>query len=118
MKRYRKIIDNRVIIRPSNKIVVVKDGRQYINPSQEMIIADGWEEYSPVIHTPTEEEMARQEAENAAEVARGFLTDTDYKVIKCMEAFLCGESLPYDINQLHAERDAQRKIINYNGEVC
>lgn len=108
MKRYRKIVDNRVVIKPSNKIVVVKDGRQYVNPSQEMILADGWEEYSPMASTLTDEQMSQ----NAAEAARNVLVNSDYKIIKCMEAYLCGESLPYDIVSLHIERDKQRRIIN------
>lgn len=40
------------------------------------------------------------------------LESTDYKVIKCYEASLVGDELPYDINELHAERQAQRDIIN------
>lgn len=40
------------------------------------------------------------------------LESTDYKVIKCYEASLVGDELPYDINELHAERQAQRDLIN------
>lgn len=40
------------------------------------------------------------------------LTSTDYKIIKCSEAQLVGEELPYDIVALHAERQAQRDRIN------
>lgn len=40
------------------------------------------------------------------------LESTDYKVIKCYEASLVGDELPYDINELHAERQAQRDKIN------
>lgn len=41
MKRYIK--DN--IIKPQNRIIVIKDDLQYINPSEEMILEDGWVEY-------------------------------------------------------------------------
>lgn len=41
MKLYIK--DN--IVRPQNKIIVIKDEFQYINPSEEMILEDGWMEY-------------------------------------------------------------------------
>ena len=114
MEKYRKVIDGRTIIKPRNQIVVVKNGKQYINPSHDILIEDGWEEYVPVVTPLTEEDIALQEAENKASEARGFLADTDYKVIKCMEAYLCGEALPYDINELHAERDERRRIINDN----
>ena len=40
------------------------------------------------------------------------LAATDYKVIKCAECQLLGEELPYDIIQLHAERQAIRDEIN------
>lgn len=40
------------------------------------------------------------------------LTATDYKVTKCYESSLVGETLPYDIKALHAERQAIRDEIN------
>ena len=40
------------------------------------------------------------------------LSSTDYKIIKCSEAQLLGEELPYDIASLHAERQALRDKIN------
>lgn len=40
------------------------------------------------------------------------LAESDYKVVKCYEASLTGEELPYDIAALHAERQAQRDKIN------
>lgn len=44
--------------------------------------------------------------------AKEDLASTDYKVLKCYEASLAGESLPYDIQQLHGERQALRDEIN------
>ncbi len=40
------------------------------------------------------------------------LTATDYKVIKCYEAQLVGEPLPYDKDVIHADRQAKRDRIN------
>lgn len=40
------------------------------------------------------------------------LTDTDYKVMKCYEASLIGQSLPYSINELHIDRQKLRDKIN------
>ena len=40
------------------------------------------------------------------------LSSTDYKIIKCSEASLVGEELPYDIAALHAERQTIRNRIN------
>lgn len=105
MKKYRKIIDGRTVIKPRNQIVVVKEGRQIINPNEDTLMADGWEVYEPV--TIPAEDVVPEDDRVMSELAEG-----DYKVIKCMEAFLCGEPMPYDISLLHAERQALRNIIN------
>ena len=105
------IKDGKVL--PKNKIVIIKDGRQYFNPQHDMLIAEGWVEYVEPIEEATEEYDKLAEIDNLKEA----LTMTDYKVIKCMEAYLCGEALPYDIEALHAERNAQRSEINKLEEV-
>lgn len=45
------------------------------------------------------------------------LTATDYKVIKCYEAQLVGEPLPYDKNVIHTDRQAIRDRINELQEI-
>lgn len=40
------------------------------------------------------------------------LSATDYKVIKCSECQLLGIEMPYDVDELHAERQAIRDQIN------
>lgn len=40
------------------------------------------------------------------------LEESDYKVTKCYESSLLNEPLPYDINELHRERQAIRDEIN------
>ena len=107
MKKYSKIIDGRTVIKPRNQIVVVIDGKQIINPNEATLLADGWKVYEPVILTA--EDVVPEDDRALGELAEG-----DYKVIKCMEAFLCGEPLPYDIAALHAERQALREIINHS----
>ena len=53
MKLYTK--DNE--IKYANRIVVIKDGMQIINPTEEQILADGWVEYvAPTPEPPTAEE--------------------------------------------------------------
>lgn len=49
MKRYIK----NGVIKTRNQIVIKKDGRQYINPTEELIFADGWVEYVPEPYVPT-----------------------------------------------------------------
>lgn len=58
MKRYTK--DNE--IKYANRIVVIKDGMQIINPTEEQIIAAGWVEYV----APTPEPLTAEEEIEAA----------------------------------------------------
>ena len=61
MKRYIK--DNK--IRQSHQIIVHKNGKMVINPSEKLILEDGWVEY--VIPEPTPEQLL-QEAKNHLKV--------------------------------------------------
>jgi hypothetical protein len=40
------------------------------------------------------------------------LLNTDYKIIKCSEAQLAGEEMPYDLQELLTQRKAWREEIN------
>jgi len=40
------------------------------------------------------------------------LIDTDYKIIKCYEASLTGEVMPYNISELIQQRNQWRSEIN------
>lgn len=58
MRQYTKEIDGRTVIKPRNRIVVIKNGMQTINPTHEMLLEDGWKEYIPPTPAePTEEEL-------------------------------------------------------------
>lgn len=78
--------------------------------------------------TEANEEIARKEAHNGeytitddgveptpgeqiAELKKQ-LAATDYQVIKCAECQLLGVEMPYDVAELHAERQAIRDRIN------
>ena len=61
MKLYEKIIDGKQHCKPANKIVIVKDGMQTFNPTEEMLLEDGWVEHIPVQYEPTEEEILNRE---------------------------------------------------------
>lgn len=49
------------IIRDGSRIVIRKDGFQIISPSEEMILADGWEQYTPPEVEPVESEPTIEE---------------------------------------------------------
>lgn len=57
MKKYTK----NGIIKYRNQIVINKNGMQTINPTEEMILADGWVEYVPPIVDTKEEEKQEEE---------------------------------------------------------
>ena len=93
----------------SGKKIVV-DGRVILNPTKEQLQEAGWTEVVPP--TPTEEELAQQQREQHIWVLKDQLAQGDYKIIKCAEAQLTGEALPYDVAELVAERNAMREEIN------
>ena len=55
MKRYTKTIGKKQVIKPANKIIINKDGMNTFNPTEEMILSDGWVEYTTP--EPSEEEL-------------------------------------------------------------
>jgi hypothetical protein len=60
-----------------------------------------------------EREILEQEVRNL----QCDLTASDYKVIKCYEAQLVGEPLPYDKDVVHADRQTIRDRINELQEI-
>ena len=63
MKLYEKIIDGKQYCKPTNKIVIIKDGMQTFNPTEEMLLEDGWVEHIPTQYEPSEEEILNREKE-------------------------------------------------------
>ena len=60
---------------------------------------------------PTAEElMDRRYME--IERLKSELQESDYKVIKCAEAMAVGAEMPYNMTELHKERQALRDKIN------
>lgn len=86
------------------------DGCVVLNPTAEMLAENGWVEVVPP--TPTEEEIAQQQREARIWELKDLLAQGDYKIIKCAEAQLTNEPMPYDVATLVAERNAMRAEIN------
>ena len=93
----------------SGKKIVV-DGRVILNPTKEQLADAGWTEVVPP--TPTAEEIAQQQREARIWELKDQLAQGDYKIIKCAEAQLTGEAMPYDVAELVAERNELRREIN------
>lgn len=60
---------------------------------------------------PTAEEL-RDMRYMEIESLKSELQDSDYKVIKCAEAICLNAELPYNMTELHKERQALRDKIN------
>lgn len=67
MKLYEKIIDGKQHCKPANKIVIIKDGMQTFNPTEEMLLADGWKVHEPIPYEPSAEEILNREKEHKIE---------------------------------------------------
>lgn len=63
--------------------------------------------YQGILNTEVEEEKQAKIKELQSE-----LNESDYKIIKCNEYKLAGLELPYDIEELHKQRQALRDEIN------
>jgi hypothetical protein len=63
MKRYSKVIDGKTIIKRADEIVVKGNGSQTFNPTEAMILADGWEIYVAPVYEPTLEEIKARKAD-------------------------------------------------------
>lgn len=66
-------------------------------------------DYTPT--EPTREEIIA-EKQMQIESYKAQIAESDYKIIKCSEAQLIGAPMPYDVEALHAERQALRDEIN------
>ena len=89
----------------------IEGGAQFSN--------DGSIYVDPVIPEPTAEELAEiGRLERIASIhseineLKAQLDASDYKVIKCFECSMVGEKMPYDVQELHEERQAIRDMIN------
>lgn len=85
---------------------VIVDGIKYISPSANKLAELG---YTAVAEEP---QVIEPTIDEKTQPYKDALADEDYKVIKCMEAFLRGLPQPYDINVLGEARDAIRDEIN------
>lgn len=71
MKKYKKEIDGKVSIKTLNEIVLHKDGNVVFNPTEEMVLADGWTEYVfQRIELPIEMKLKRTKDRKLLELKR------------------------------------------------
>lgn len=64
MKKYQKQIGGKTVIKTRQEIVIRKDGRVTYNPTEEMVLADGWVEYVILEPKPIPEEVLIKRAKS------------------------------------------------------
>jgi hypothetical protein len=85
---------------------ITVNGCVVLNPSEELLEENGWHKVVP--SEPTQAQLNEQRIwELKDQLAQG-----DYRVIKCAEAQLTGEEMPYNVGFLVAQRNQWRKEIN------
>lgn len=70
------------IIRERHRIVIVKDGLQIINPTEEMVLADGWISYSPPAPPEPQPTITDQLRDMVLEQYNGRTDITDEEALK------------------------------------
>lgn len=63
MKLYSKTIDGKTIIKYADEIIIRSNGKQTFNPTEAMILADGWEVYVAPVYEPTLEDVKARKVE-------------------------------------------------------
>lgn len=108
MRRYKKVIDGKTVIKTQKEIVIRKDGRVTYNPTEDMVLADGWVEYVPPTPSEPSAEVLLERAKR-----RKLLDLHDYdessEVNDCI--------ILYNEQELHYwkdkhERDALKSAVN------
>ena len=110
MKKYFKEINGKTVYKTRQQIVITKNGMSTYNPTEEMVLEDGWMEYVQPTLSDEDAELKSMIAEIKS--LKTLLSNSDYKVIKCMEAMMVGGEIPYDMAELHTERQSIRDRIN------
>jgi hypothetical protein len=106
MKYYIKIINNRPIIKAGKDIIIKNNGLCTYNPNEEMILSDGWEDYSEALPEPSEDELLALAKESKIAEIKEY--DNSSEVNNCVVMTDAG-SLNYWANKL--ERDSLKGAV-------
>lgn len=107
MKLYEKEINGRIVRKLLKNIIIEKDGRTTYNPTEEMILADGWTEYvAPKPQEPTEEELLENAKQRLLDDVKNY--DNSDSVNNCIITFN-GESINYWANK--TERSSLKTAV-------
>ena len=115
MKRYKKTIGGKTVIKTQKEIVVRKDGKVTYNPTEDMVLADGWGEYVAPVYEPTDTELLAQAKER--KVSRLHEYDNSSEVNDCIIVYQ-GQELHYWANKTERNdlKNAVRDCITMGRE--
>lgn len=113
MKQYIKVINGETVIKKRNQIVIKKDGYQYINPKEEMLFSEGWEEYIPqTISTNLAPIKSRQTIIQEL-VTKQWNERTDISNAEALDYAV----IVYDFEHYIGQELAHGKIVSHNGKL-
>lgn len=113
MKQYIKVINGETVIKKRNQIVIKKDGYQYINPKEEMLFSEGWEEYIPqTISTNLAPIKSRQTIIQEL-VIKQWNERTDISNAEALDYAV----IAYDFEHYIGQELAHGKIVSHNGKL-
>ena len=108
MKTYTKQIDGKSVIKTLKEIVVKKNGKQTFNPSEEMVLADGWVEYvAPVPVEPSEKQLLERARQRKLRELHDY--DESKEVNNCIIVYQ-GQEIDYWADK--HERDALKSALH------
>lgn len=107
MKRYKKEIDGKTVIKTLKEIVIRKDGRVTYNPTEDMVLADGWVEYVPPTPSEPSAEVLLERAKKR-KLLDLYAYDESSEVNDCIIVYQ-GQELHYWANK--TERDSLKGAI-------
>lgn len=107
MKRYKKEIDGKTVIKTLKEIVIRKDGKVTYNPTEDMVLADGWVEYVPPTPSEPSAEVLFERAKKR-KLLDLYAYDESSEVNDCIIVYQ-GQELHYWANK--TERDALKGAL-------
>ena len=100
MKRFTKQIDGKSVIKTQKEIVIRRDGRVTYNPTEEMVLANGWVEYIAPDPKPIPEEVLIERAKRT-KLDELHMFDESSEVNDCI--------IVYQGNELHYWADKHER---------
>lgn len=107
MKRYKKEIDGKTVIKTLKEIVIRKDGKVTYNPTEDMVLADGWAEYVPPTPSEPSAEVLLERAKKR-KLLDLYAYDESSEVNDCIIVYQ-GQELHYWANK--TERDSLKGAV-------